>query len=135
MFATVARQSGSTTAFSDLHKQYVMNLYRRFLRDSLNWRIRRDAWRADASYIRAQFEHNRHVRNPRELATILNRAEEQLASRQHPDPYKRTYPVASLSDIRSPDVCGRYKVVRTTSEHQTNRTGSGTCLYVACSCY
>ncbi|WFD28262.1 hypothetical protein MNAN1_003270 [Malassezia nana] len=75
-------------AFSELHKQYVMNLYRRFLRDSLNWRIRRDAWRADASHIRAQFEHNRHVRNPRELATLLNRAEEQLASRQHPDPYK-----------------------------------------------
>lgn len=91
MFATAARLSSAQPAFSELHKKYVMNLYRRFLRDSLNWHIRRDAWRLDAIRIRTEFEHNRHVRNPRELAGILSQAEARLESRQHPDPYKRTY--------------------------------------------
>ena len=90
MFVTAARQTNAPTTFSKLHKQYVQNLYRRFLRNSLDWHIRRDLWRADAQRIRAEFEHNRNVKNPRELATILQQAEQQLASRQHPDPYKRT---------------------------------------------
>lgn len=90
MFGTTVRQSGAPTAFGALHKQYVASLYRRFLRDSLNWHIQRDLWRADAQRIRAEFEHNRNVRSPRELANILSHAEEKLASRLHPDPYKRT---------------------------------------------
>ncbi|WFC97131.1 hypothetical protein MBRA1_003797 [Malassezia brasiliensis] len=88
MFVTAARQTNAPTTFSKLHKQYVQNLYRRFLRNSLDWHIRRDLWREDAQRIRAEFEHNRNVKNPRELATILQQAEQQLASRQHPDPYK-----------------------------------------------
>lgn len=88
-----------------------MGLYRRFLRDSLNWHIRRDTWRKDAVRIRAEFEVNRNVRNPRELANILNRAEEQLASRQHPDPYKRTCIRTEKLTRRSSDVCGWYEVV------------------------
>lgn len=91
MFATAAKLSSAQPAFSELHKKYVMNLYRRYLRDSLNWHIRRDAWRLDAIRIRTEFEQHRHVRNPRELANILNQAEARLESRQHPDPYKRTY--------------------------------------------
>lgn len=113
MFATAAKLSSAQPAFSELHKKYVMNLYRRFLRDSLNWHIRRDAWRLDAIRIRTEFEQHRHVRNPRELANILSQAEARLESRQHPDPYKRTYlqPRHRLTP-RSADVCGRYKVVR-----------------------
>ena len=91
MFATTAKLSSAQPAFSELHKKYVMNLYRRFLRDSLNWHIRRDAWRLDAIRIRTEFEQHRQVRNPRELANILSQAEARLESRQHPDPYKRTY--------------------------------------------
>ncbi|WFD35178.1 hypothetical protein MCUN1_002028 [Malassezia cuniculi] len=88
MFATVARESGASTAFSALHKQYVTNLYRRMLRNSLNWNVRRDLWRADAQRIRADFEHNRNVTNPRELAALLQRAEAHLENYAHPDPYK-----------------------------------------------
>lgn len=113
MFATSARLTSNPPAFSALHKQYVMGLYRRFLRDSLNWNIRRDLWRQDAQRIRAEFESRRHVRNPRELATILNRAEEQLASRQHPDPYKRTCPWRYTANWDSTDVRGRHEMVRT----------------------
>ena len=113
MFATAAKLSSAQPAFSELHKKYVMNLYRRFLRDSLNWHIRRDAWRLDAIRIRTEFEQHRQVRNPRELANILSQAEARLESRQHPDPYKRTYgqPRHRLTP-HSADVCGRYQVVR-----------------------
>lgn len=124
----MARQTTAPSAFGTLHKQYVTSLYRRFLRDSLDWNIRRDLWRADAQHIRAEFEHNRNVRNPRELASILNRAEEKLASRKHPDPYKRTYERKSETD-RSADVRGRNQVVRIALMTQLT-TGSATCLYV-----
>lgn len=37
----------------------------------------------------SQFERNRHIRNPRELAQVLQAAEARLADNIHPDPYKR----------------------------------------------
>lgn len=91
MFATVARQSGAATAFSQVHKQYVKDIYRRMLRNSLNWNVRRDLWRVDAQRIRAEFEHNRKVSNPRELASLFQRAEAYLEQNGHPDPYRRAY--------------------------------------------
>lgn len=41
------------TAFSTAHKAYVQSLYRRYLRNSLDWCIRRDVWRDRAIEIRA----------------------------------------------------------------------------------
>lgn len=78
-----------TTPFSAAHKAYVQSLYRRYLRNELDWCIRRDVWRDRAIEIRTQFEHNRHIANPRELAKVLQAAEEALTERRHPDPYKR----------------------------------------------
>jgi hypothetical protein len=81
------------------------------LKNELDWIVRRDIWRAKAQEIRAEFERNRwvqtvtalcfsfvhatdflewHCRNvhdPRSLAIILHKAEEELASKLHPDPY------------------------------------------------
>ncbi|WFD41567.1 hypothetical protein MPSI1_000198 [Malassezia psittaci] len=98
MFSTVVRQSEAPATFSKLHKSYVQGLYRRFLRNSLNWNIQRNLWREDAQRIRAEFEHNRNVKNPRELATVLQNAEKKLASRLHPDPYKHEEKSESLKD-------------------------------------
>lgn len=106
MFATVTRQSGASTTFSALHKQYVASLYRRMLRNSLNWNVRRDLWRADAQRIRADFEHNRNVTNPRQLSALLQNAEAYLENFGHPDPYKRE------CMLTSPDVCRGNQVVR-----------------------
>lgn len=78
-----------TTPFSAAHKAYVQSLYRRFLRNELDWCIRRDVWRDRAIEIRTQFERNRQIANPRELAKVLQAAEEALSQRRHPDPYKR----------------------------------------------
>ncbi|TFK55616.1 hypothetical protein OE88DRAFT_1652009 [Heliocybe sulcata] len=76
----------SNSAFSAAHRLYVKSLYKRYLKNSLDWTIMRDQWRAQALDIRADFERNRHIHDPRELATIFAKAEEDLAAKQHPDP-------------------------------------------------
>ncbi|PWN33379.1 uncharacterized protein FA14DRAFT_190534 [Meira miltonrushii] len=83
-----ATGANPTTPFSAAHKAYVQSLYRRYLRNELDWCIRRDIWRDRAIEIRTQFERNRHIANPRELAKVLQAAEEALTERRHPDPYK-----------------------------------------------
>lgn len=82
------RSAAAPTPFSAAHKSYVQSLYRRYLRNSLNWCIRRDIWRDRAIEIRAEFERQRNIRNPRELARVLAQAEAHLAANAHPDPYK-----------------------------------------------
>ncbi|KJA29713.1 hypothetical protein HYPSUDRAFT_196056 [Hypholoma sublateritium FD-334 SS-4] len=76
----------SATAFSSAHRLYVKSLYRRYLKNSLDWTIRRDVWRAQAMQIRADFEANRNVTDPRALAIILQNAEAALNEVRHPDP-------------------------------------------------
>jgi NADH dehydrogenase (ubiquinone) 1 beta subcomplex subunit 9 len=77
----------STSPFSAAHRLYVKSLYKRYLTNALDWTVRRDLWRAQALLIRAEFERNRNVHDPRALAVILERAEAQLAAKRHPDPY------------------------------------------------
>ncbi|KAG8968113.1 hypothetical protein FRC03_008673 [Tulasnella sp. 419] len=57
------------------------------LNDSLNWAVRRDLWRQRAIEIRAEFERNRDIKDPRAVAEILAKAEARLAKQEHPDPY------------------------------------------------
>ncbi|CAE6443283.1 unnamed protein product [Rhizoctonia solani] len=76
-----------SSPFSSAHRLHVKSLYKRFLVDALNWNIRRDLWRNRAIEIRAEFERNRNVKDPRAIAQILAEAEERLATKAHPDPY------------------------------------------------
>ncbi|KAF8204640.1 hypothetical protein BJ912DRAFT_938929 [Pholiota molesta] len=76
----------SVTAFSSAHRLYVKSLYKRYLKNALDWDARRDLWRSRALQIRAEFETNRNVQDPRDLARILEQAEARLASIAHPDP-------------------------------------------------
>ncbi|KAI0046650.1 NDUFB9, NADH-ubiquinone oxidoreductase [Auriscalpium vulgare] len=77
----------SASPFSAAHRLYVKSLYKRMLKNELDWVIRYDLFRPRALAIRAQFEANRDVHDPRALAAILEKAEADLAQRQHPDPY------------------------------------------------
>ncbi|KAF8076686.1 NDUFB9, NADH-ubiquinone oxidoreductase [Lyophyllum atratum] len=77
----------SASTFSSAHRIYVKSLYKRSLKNALDWTVRRDLWRPQALEIRAEFERNRNVHDPRALATILEKAEAELAERKHPDPY------------------------------------------------
>ncbi|QRV72889.1 Complex 1 protein (LYR family) [Ceratobasidium sp. AG-Ba] len=73
--------------FSSAHRLHVKSLYKRYLTDALNWSIRRDLWRNKAIEIRAEFERNRNVKDPRAIAQIMADAEARLAAKAHPDPY------------------------------------------------
>ncbi|KAI0920961.1 hypothetical protein AcV7_002957 [Taiwanofungus camphoratus] len=83
--------------FTAAHRRYVQSLYKRYLNNDLNWTVRRDLWRARALAIRAEFERNRDVHDPRALAEILAKAEADLAVKIHPDPYRREYNYHSYS--------------------------------------
>lgn len=50
-----------STPFSSAHRLYVKSLYRRMLKNELDWVVRRDIWRGRAMMIRAEFERNRSV--------------------------------------------------------------------------
>ncbi|KAL1664329.1 hypothetical protein GGF50DRAFT_88770 [Schizophyllum commune] len=76
----------ATTAFSSAHRYYVKSLYKRMLKDALDWTIQRDIWRMKAMQIRAEFDANRHVTEPRQLSALLAKAEARLKAGQHPDP-------------------------------------------------
>ncbi|ORY34902.1 hypothetical protein BCR39DRAFT_515479 [Naematelia encephala] len=75
-------------SFSAAHRSYVKSLYRRILKNELDWVIRRDIWRQRAIEIRAKFDRNRNIADPRALALVLEQAEADLAKKLHPDPYK-----------------------------------------------
>ncbi|KAI0057542.1 NDUFB9, NADH-ubiquinone oxidoreductase [Artomyces pyxidatus] len=77
----------SVSPFSSAHRLYIKSLYKRMLKNEQDWVIRYDLFRARALTIRAQFEENRNVHDPRALAAILEKAEADLARRKHPDPY------------------------------------------------
>ncbi|CCM00175.1 uncharacterized protein FIBRA_02203 [Fibroporia radiculosa] len=74
--------------FTTAHRRYVQSLYRRILTNELNWTVSRDLWRGKAIAVRAEFERNRNVHDPRELAALFDKAEADLAERLHPDPYR-----------------------------------------------
>ena len=74
--------------FQNAHRLHVQSLYKRSLKLSLDWTIQRDLWRQQALHIRAQFEANKHVTNPKELQLLLKNTEKELQEWAHPDPYK-----------------------------------------------
>ena len=51
----------SATGFTAAHRSSVKSLYKRMLKNSLDWTIRRDVWRQKAIEIRAEFERHRWV--------------------------------------------------------------------------
>ncbi|MBW0534901.1 hypothetical protein O181_074616 [Austropuccinia psidii MF-1] len=74
--------------FTDAHRVYVQRLYRRALKQSLDWIVFRDIWRQKAIEIRVKFERNRDVKDPRAVSKLLAEAEVEISKFQHPDPYK-----------------------------------------------
>ncbi|KAF8461126.1 hypothetical protein BDZ91DRAFT_737893 [Kalaharituber pfeilii] len=68
-------------------KQVALSLYRRSLKLSLSWCVRRDIWRQHAVQIRHLFELNRHVSDPRIIRDLLADTEAVLEKWKHPDHY------------------------------------------------
>ncbi|KAF9170817.1 hypothetical protein BGZ80_008045 [Entomortierella chlamydospora] len=69
------------------HRRLVQSLYKRSLKTAQDWYIDTNLFRRKAVELRMQFEANRNVNNPRQLASIVQDAERQLTELRHPDPY------------------------------------------------
>lgn len=85
-----ARSMASTAGYlarRAAQKERVRLLYRRALKDTLNWAVHRHLFYQDASDLRDKFEANRHVDNLDVVDRLIDDAEAQYRNFQHPDPY------------------------------------------------
>ena len=86
--AAVFRRPMSTAALPTAHVQRVTRLYRRSLKNLLNWVVWRDLWIEKGFELRAEFDAQKNVTDPRLIEKLVSDAEAKLAEYQHPDPYK-----------------------------------------------
>ncbi|CAN1173320.1 NADH dehydrogenase [ubiquinone] 1 beta subcomplex subunit 9 [Linum perenne] len=68
-------------------KQQVRILYRRALKDTLNWAVHRHLFYEDADILRAKFEVNKGVEDPDTIDRLIADGEGQYNKWRHPDPY------------------------------------------------
>ncbi|KAG0477797.1 hypothetical protein HPP92_012516 [Vanilla planifolia] len=68
-------------------KERVRILYRRALKDTLNWAVHRHLFYKDADELRAKFDANKHVGDLDTIDRLINDAEATFHKFQHPDPY------------------------------------------------
>ncbi|XP_077240487.1 LYR family of Fe/S cluster biogenesis protein [Tasmannia lanceolata] len=68
-------------------KERVRILYRRALKDTLNWAVHRHLFYEDASNLRERFEANKHVEDLDTIDRLIDDAEATYNNFRHPDPY------------------------------------------------
>ncbi|KAK7283530.1 hypothetical protein RIF29_13103 [Crotalaria pallida] len=68
-------------------KERVRILYRRALKDTLNWAVHRHLFYDDASNLRDRFEQNKHVEDLDTIDRMIADAEASYNKWRHPDPY------------------------------------------------
>ncbi|KAJ6937024.1 NADH dehydrogenase [Populus alba x Populus x berolinensis] len=81
--ATAAGYLGRRAA----QKERVRILYRRALKDTLNWAVHRHLFYEDADLLRARFETSKHVEDPDTIDRMIADGEAQYNKWRHPDPY------------------------------------------------
>lgn len=98
--------------FSAANRSRVSSLYRRFLKNSLDWNVDRIAWRGECLDIRAAFEANKSIADPRVLQEVIDAAEKRYESIRHPDPYISRWLVSPGIDPTDPTAPGGTKYER-----------------------
>ncbi|GAY52850.1 hypothetical protein CUMW_145160 [Citrus unshiu] len=68
-------------------KERVQILYRRALKDTLNWAVHRHLFYKDADDLRLRFEANKHVTDLDAVDRMIDEAEATYNKWRHPDPY------------------------------------------------
>ncbi|XP_065867465.1 NADH dehydrogenase [ubiquinone] 1 beta subcomplex subunit 9 [Euphorbia lathyris] len=68
-------------------KERVQILYRRALRDTLNWAVHRHLFYQDASNLRDKFDANKHVEDLDAIDRMIAHGEAEYDKWRHPDPY------------------------------------------------
>uniref|UniRef100_A0A2P2JCU3 NADH dehydrogenase [ubiquinone] 1 beta subcomplex subunit 9 n=1 Tax=Rhizophora mucronata TaxID=61149 RepID=A0A2P2JCU3_RHIMU len=68
-------------------KERVRILYRRALKDTLNWAVHRHLFYQDASDLRTKFDAHNHVEDVDTIDSLIADGEAQYNKWRHPDPY------------------------------------------------
>ncbi|KAG9444068.1 hypothetical protein H6P81_015408 [Aristolochia fimbriata] len=79
--------SASFLARRAAQKERVRLLYRRALRDTLNWAVHRHLFYEDASRLRERFDANKHVEDLVTIDRLIEDGEAAHNKWRHPDPY------------------------------------------------
>ena len=82
------------------HTQRVTRLYRRSLKNLMNWVVWRDLWIEKGFELRAEFDKNKNVSDPRIIEKLVSDGEAKLAELQHPDPYTSASPPCPTAILR-----------------------------------
>ena len=70
-----------------VHRRLVQSLYKRSIKTAQDWYIDTNLFRRKAVELRIQFDANKNLRHPRQIAQAVQEAERQLLELKHPDPY------------------------------------------------
>ncbi|KAA8546040.1 hypothetical protein F0562_020509 [Nyssa sinensis] len=79
--------SASYLARRAVQKERVRILYRKALKDTLNWAVHRHLFYEDASILREKFEANKHLEDPETIDRMIAVGEATYDKWRHPDPY------------------------------------------------
>ena len=74
------------------HVSRVTRLYRHALKNLMNWAVHRDLFVQRGFALRAEFDANKSVTDPKLVELIVSKGEKKLAEFTHPDPYTRELP-------------------------------------------
>ncbi|CAM8932351.1 unnamed protein product [Rhodiola kirilowii] len=83
-------------------KERVRILYRRALKDTLNWAVHRHLFYQDASELREKFEANRNVEDADRIDRMIEQAEATYQNFRHPDPYVVPWATGGSKFTRNP---------------------------------
>jgi len=76
-----------TTPTQTAHTRLVKLLYRRIIREQLNWCIGRKFWIREARKTRSEFDRNSKLTDPGQVNSAIQCAQQWLKDHQHPEPY------------------------------------------------
>ncbi|XP_047939810.1 NADH dehydrogenase [ubiquinone] 1 beta subcomplex subunit 9-like [Salvia hispanica] len=68
-------------------KERVRILYRKALKETLNWAVHRHIFYSDADALREKFEANKHVEDIELIDRMIAAGEAEHNKWRHPDPY------------------------------------------------
>ncbi|KAJ8642234.1 hypothetical protein MRB53_018928 [Persea americana] len=85
--SAVAVAGASYAARRAAQKERVRILYRRALKDTLNWAVHRHLFYQEASDLRERFEANKHVEDANTIDILIEEGEATYNKWRHPDPY------------------------------------------------
>ncbi|PSS19123.1 NADH dehydrogenase [ubiquinone] 1 beta subcomplex subunit like [Actinidia chinensis var. chinensis] len=83
--------SASYLARRAVQKERVRILYRRALKDTLNWAVHRHLFYQDASELREKFDANKNVEGIETIERLIADGEAAYNKWRHPDPYIGKY--------------------------------------------